>query len=77
MKEKANSLLQKYVDKVEDSPFIFDVQYAIYVLDINQKRKRDPEYYDELIRVFMREFMSKKAKMQLAYREGRDLDHYF
>lgn len=61
-------------DKV-DSPHIFSENFALSRTTMGQFSE-DEKYKSEFIRLFKKEFNAQKPYMQLAKREGRDLDFY-
>tara|TARA_B100000900_G_C20568080_1_gene711985 strand:- start:1600 stop:1881 length:282 start_codon:yes stop_codon:yes gene_type:complete len=82
MREKIDRAIKKYLeglkrDKV-DSPHIFSENFALSRIDKNTlgQFSDDEKYKLEFIRLFKKEFSAKKPYMQLAKREGRDLDFY-
>ena len=79
MLEKAIRMIRRYAKDHSESKsqHVFNSQFALNRLGLTEKKHEgDKQYYDELIRVFIRTFEQLKPKMQLARREGLQLDHY-
>lgn len=77
MRKKAYKRVKEYFQEVQkvNSPFIFNVEYAINF--IQPKKSDDALYEKEFERVFRIEFQHMIPFAQLAKREGKKYTHYF